>query len=388
MERDSDGELSRFLKRVQWVVVLAVILWLLMELGTVLIPFVIALLFGWMGDPIVDWLERRGYSRTLGVVAVYVVAMSILIIGVLVLVPLVERQIQTLIDSLPMYQAWIMETAIPWIEARLDVEISPWLDPQQLTELVRDHWQQAGGVATTTFGYLSRSGFVFLTWVVYLILIPILSFYFLRDWDLLVARVAALIPRNHIETVSALARDTDEVLGGFLRGQFLVMVAQGTFYAIGLQLIGLKLGILLGIVAGLISFIPWVGATVGAVLMLVAALVQEQGFNWQLLILGSLVFAAGQLIESYVLTPRLVGDRIGLHPVAVIFAVMAGGALFGFLGMLLALPVASVANVLLTHARVRYQQSQAYAGDASKSVIVETSGLITTDDDRNGPKQQ
>src|SRR5690606_27711269 len=137
----------------------------------------------------------------------------------------------------------------------------------------------------------------------------------------------------------------------------------------GLQLIGLRLGILVGLIAGLISFVPYLGATVGALLMLLAALVQAQGIDWQLLILGTVVFTAGQLLESYVLTPRIVGDKIGLHPVAVIFAVMAGGQLFGFLGMLLALPVAAVANVLLRYASERYRESDLYTGEQVPIVL-------------------
>ena len=192
------------------------------------------------------------------------------------------------------------------------------------------------------------------------------------------ARVSQLIPRDHYATVTRLARESDESLAAFLRGQFLVMLAQGAFYAIGLQLIGLRLGILVGLIAGLISFVPYLGATVGLIMMLLAAVVQAQGFDWQLLILGTIVFTAGQLFESYVLTPRLVGDRIGLHPVAVIFAVMAGGQLFGFVGMLIALPVAAVANVLLRFAHERYRASRLYTGTPS-TLVVDDRALVVTD---------
>ncbi len=153
------------------------------------------------------------------------------------------------------------------------------------------------------------------------------------------------------------------MLGAFIRGQFLVMIALGVIYAGGLTLVGLKLGLLIGLIAGLISFIPYLGATTGIVLAVIAALVQAQGFDFKLLISLGVVFTVGQLMESYVLTPRIVGDKIGLHPVAVIFAVMAGGQLFGFLGMLLALPVAAVANVLLRYAHARYTESELYAGE-------------------------
>ena len=180
--------------------------------------------------------------------------------------------------------------------------------------------------------------------------------------------------------MSRLAQESNDVLGGFIRGQFLVMLALGAIYATGLSIIGLNLGLLIGIIAGFISFIPYLGATTGIVLALLAAIVQAQGLDLKLLIGVGVVFTVGQLLESYALTPRIVGDKIGLHPVAVIFAVMAGGQLFGFLGMLLALPVAAVGNVLLRYAHEQYTQSDLYAGERAgivtqsnneRSVIIE-----------------
>ncbi|NZA27486.1 AI-2E family transporter [Luteimonas sp. SJ-92] len=383
MTERANAEIALFLKRLQWGLVLAVVFWLLWALGPILTPFVLAALLGWLGDPLVDRLEQRGRSRTVAVTLVFVVMVLLLVLALLILVPMVESQIVTLIDSLPTYREWFLQTALPWVEGRTGISIASWLDPQQLIDLVREHWQQAGGVAATFFGYVQRSGFAFIAWIVNLVLLPILTFYFLRDWDKLVERVAALVPRDHLATVTRLARESNDVLGGFLRGQFMVMLAQGAFYAIGLQAIGLRLGILVGLIAGLISFVPYLGAAVGAVLMLLAAVVQEQGIDWQLLILGGVVFTAGQLLESYVLTPRLVGDRIGLHPVAVIFAVMAGGQLFGFLGMLLALPVAAIANVMISFAQERYRQSRLYAGAPAGLVIGEQ--VVQTDAARREP---
>ncbi|MEZ0470628.1 AI-2E family transporter [Luteimonas salinilitoris] len=388
MSEPAGAAIALFLKRLQWGLVLAVIFWLLLALGPILTPFVLAALLGWLGDPLVDRIERSGRSRAVAVTLVFALMVLLLALALLILVPMIEEQVVTLIDTLPSYRDWFMLTAIPWVEQRTGVEISSWLDPQRLIELAREHWQQAGGFAATFFSYVQRSGFAFLTWIVNLVLLPILTFYFLRDWDRLVERVAALVPRNHLATVARLARESNDVLGGFLRGQFLVMLAQGAFYAVGLQAIGLRLGILVGLIAGLISFVPYLGAATGAVLMILAALVQEQGIDWQLLILGSVVFTAGQLLESYVLTPRLVGDRIGLHPVAVIFAVMAGGQLFGFVGMLLALPVAAVANVLITFAQERYRESRLYAGSATGLVIGEpVVGGGEGEDGRSEPPQ-
>lgn len=378
MAEHADEAIATFLRRLQWGLVAFAVLWLIGALGPILTPFVLAALLGWLGDPLVDRIERTGRSRGIAVSLVFLLMVLLLVLVLLILVPLIERQVVTLIDSLPVYREWLMGTAIPWMERRFGIEISEWMDPERLIEWVRGHWQQAGGVATTFMSYVSRSGFALIALIVNLVLVPILTFYFLRDWDVLVARVSQLIPRDHYATVTRLARESDESLAAFLRGQFLVMLAQGAFYAIGLQLIGLRLGILVGLIAGLISFVPYLGATVGLIMMLLAAVVQAQGFDWQLLILGTIVFTAGQLFESYVLTPRLVGDRIGLHPVAVIFAVMAGGQLFGFVGMLIALPVAAVANVLLRFAHERYRASRLYTGTPS-TLVVDDRALVVTD---------
>lgn len=379
-------EIARFFRRLQWALVLAVVVWLLMELGAILVPFVLALLLAWLGDPLVDRIERSGRSRAIGVVLVFTLMLLLVALALLILVPMLERQVVTLVESLPGIGVWITDSAVPWIEERTGITLAAWADPQRLFDLVQEYWQQVGGFAATVLGYVQRSGFMLVTWTINLVLLPILTFYFLRDWDALVARVEAMIPRNHLHTVTRLARESDERLGGFLRGQFLVMLAQGVFYAVGLQLIGLRLGILVGLIAGLISFIPFVGATVGAILMLLAALVQAQGIDWQLLLLGTAVFTAGQLLESYVLTPRLVGDRIGLHPVAVIFAVMAGGQLLGFLGMLIALPVAAVANVLLSFAYERYTASRMYNGPAPGSGEEGAASIVVVGDDKGTPR--
>jgi len=364
-----EAEIALFLRRLKTVVITGFGLWVTWLLAPILTPFVVALMLAWLGDPLVDRLEASGRSRNTSVVLVFVLMILLLTLALLILVPLIQSQIETLIVALPQGQEWLLGTAIPWIEQKTGVEIMAWLDPSRLFEWVRSHWQQAGGVASTFFGYVSRSGFAMVAWVINLALLPILAYYFLRDWDKLVERVASLIPRNHIEIVSRLARESNDVLGAFIRGQIAVMIALGVVYAAGLTLVGLNLGLLIGLVAGLISFIPYLGATTGVVLAVLAALVQSQGFDLKLLVLVGVVFTVGQLLESYVLTPRIVGDKIGLHPVAVIFAVMAGGQLFGFLGMLLALPAAAVINVLLRYAHERYRQSELYAGHGPTIVL-------------------
>ncbi|CAD7715180.1 Putative transport protein [Xanthomonas hydrangeae] len=364
-----EAEIALFLRRLKWVAVTVGVLWVVSLLSPILTPFVLALLLAWLGDPLVDRIERAGRSRNMAVSLVFVLALLLFVLALMILVPMIERQIMTLIDALPQMRTWAISTAIPWLEAKTGVELMGWLDPERLIDWIRSHWEQAGGAAKTFFGYVQRSGFAMVTWVINLALLPILAFYFLRDWDRLVERVAAVIPRAYIGTVSRLALESNDVLGGFIRGQFLVMLALGVIYATGLSIIGLNLGLLIGIIAGFISFIPYLGATTGIVLALLAAVVQAQGLDLKLLIGVGVVFTVGQLLESYVLTPRIVGDKIGLHPVAVIFAVMAGGQLFGFLGMLLALPVAAVANVLLRYAHEQYTHSDLYAGERAGIVL-------------------
>jgi len=353
-------EIARFLRRLQWTALGLGALWLLWLLAPVLTPFVIAAMLGWLGDPLVDRLERRGRSRNTAVTLVFTAMALVVILVLVILVPLIERQIATLITSLPHYRDWLVQTAIPWLEARTRIEISSWLDFNRLVELVRSNWERAGGIATTLLGYLSRSGFAILALVANVALLPVLTFFFLRDWDMLVARVASLIPRDHLDTALRLARESSDVLGAFLRGQFLVMIILGVMYGVGLWGVGLDLGILIGLIAGLLTFVPYLGPASGIILGCIAALVQFG--DWEHVAGVLAVFGVGQVIESYWLTPKLVGDRIGLHPAAVIFAVLAGGQLFGFLGMLLALPVAAVANVLLRYAEQRYTHSRLYAG--------------------------
>ncbi len=359
-------DIARFLRRVQWAAVVLAALWLLGLLAPVLTPFVIAALLGWLGDPVVDRLEAAGRSRSTAVAIVFSVMSLLFVIVLLLLLPMVQRQVITLIQSLPRYVAWVGDTLLPWVEARTRIDVDRYLDMGYLVTMVREHWESAGGVARTVLGYVTRSGSMLIGLAVNAVLVPVLAFFFLRDWDALVERIAALVPPRHLPTVSRLARESDAVLGGFLRGQFLVMVILGIGYAVGLQIVGLDLGILIGLIAGLLTFVPYVGPASLLVLGGIASLVQFG--DWQHLVGVLVVFGVGQVIESYWLTPKLVGDRIGLHPMAVIFSVLAGGQLFGFLGMLLALPVAAVTNVLLRYAQERYRASRLYG--AEEPVIV------------------
>ena len=355
--------IANFYRRVQWAVLVVAILWVIGQLGPVLTPFVFAALLSWLGDPVVDRLQARDLRRITAVGLVVAVMLVILTLGLLVLLPLLEQQLVTLVESVPRYRDWLVGVALPWLQHRTGLEIMSWLDPDRMFQLVGEHWEGAKGVATSVLGYVSRSGLALLGMVATIALTPVVTFFFLRDWDLIVAKIASLIPRRYYPTVALLARESDAVLGGFLRGQFLVMLIMGVLYGVGLWAVGLDVGVLIGVAAGLLTFVPYLGPTTVVVLGGIAALVQYG--DWQHLLGVGVVWGLGQVIESYVLTPKLVGDRIGLHPMAVIFSVMAGGQLFGFLGMLLALPVAAVINVLLRYVEERYRHSRAYTDEAA-----------------------
>jgi predicted PurR-regulated permease PerM len=336
---------------------IAAITWLIYLLSPVLTPFVFATMLAYLGDPLADKLETYRLSRTQAVIVVFL-AMSLVLIPVLLWLPTqLEAQIARFLGSLPVYAKWLNETAIPWFHQRLGFEIHP-LETDAVINAVKSHWQKAGGIVTAIIGSLSHSGQALAAWLMNLLLIPVITFYLLRDWDSLMIKIHDLLPKRIAPAVSRLAGEFDTVLSAFIRGQLYVMLALGCIYSIGLWLTGLDLALVIGMLAGLISFVPYLGAVVGIVMAAIAALVQFHDlFN---LAWVALVFIVGQSLEGMVLTPMLVGDKIGLHPVAVIFAIMAGGQLFGFLGVLLALPAASIIMVLLRHAHEFYKDSDFY----------------------------
>lgn len=341
--------------------------YLLYLLAPILLPFAIATFLAYLGDPLVDKLEslqiknwRLGRGASVGLVFV---CLTLMIATVLIIViPGIEAQIDLFIQKLPAYLRWINTELLPLLNRHLQLELEPFNSARLLT-LVKSNWQQAGGIFATVLTSMSRSGTVIVAWLMNLILIPVLSFYLLRDWDILVRKIYFLIPRRYAAKVGKLAQESDQVLSAFIRGQFYVMIALGIIYSVGLALIGLDLALLIGMTAGLISFVPYLGSIVGIVTACIATLFQFQDAFYLLPV--SLVFLVGQTIEGMFLTPWLVGDRIGLHPVAVIFAVLAGGQLFGFLGVLLGLPLASIIMVLLRHIHELYKDSEFYSSDST-----------------------
>lgn len=331
-----------------------VLFWLLQP---ILLPFVLGALVGYFGDPIVDRIEARGGSRTFGVVIVFLVFTGLSLLGLLIAVPMLLSQLDGLVGRVPAIYAWLRDVVLPWLEERtlLSGARLPTID---WSAEIAQNWQSVGKMTAKTIGSLTGSGLDILLWLANLALVPVVAFYMMRDWDDIAARLLRLLPRDWQAGTRQMTSEADEVVGAFLRGQFIVMCALGALYAVGLWIVGVDLALLLGVVAGLASIVPYLGFIVGIVASLAAAWLQFH--EWLPLLYVALVFGVGQLVESMVLTPVLVGDRIGLHPVAVIFALMAGGQLAGFVGVVVALPVAAVIMVFARHAVDHYRRSDLY----------------------------
>lgn len=331
--------------------------WVFYQLSPVLMPFFIAALLAYLGDPLVDKLETWKLSRTASVTVVFAVLFIGLSIMLLVMLPLLSAQVAKLFTNLPGYLTTTQTLIEPWlVKAGLPTDV---FNFQTLKQALSSYWSEMGQMAGGVFSYMTRSGMVLLQWVGNLVLIPVLTFYLLRDWDLLVARFRELLPRRYSGKFIQMSLECDDMLAGFIRGQLMVMLALAIIYTVGLSIIGLELALLLGVIAGVVSFVPYLGLIVGIALSGLAAFFQFG--EWLPVVYVAIVFSVAQMIEGMVLTPRFVGERIGLHPVAVIFAVLAGGQLFGFTGVLLALPVAAVVMVLLRHAHERYISSHLYS---------------------------
>ncbi len=329
-------------------------------LEPILLPFVMGGLIGYLGDPVVDALERHRVNRTLGVVVVFLLISALFVGAMVFAIPLLVEQLDMLVRKVPLIYQWLTDQAVPWLQQRLNLPASK-LPAVDWSSQLADNWQSVGKVTATTLKQITGSGISLLVGMANLALVPVVAFYLMRDWDVLINKALSLFPLTWQARVIEIVGEADEVVGAFLRGQFVVMCALGVIYGVGLWLVGLQLALLLGVIAGLASIVPYLGFTVGILASGIAAYAQFQ--DWTALLWVGLVFGVGQAIESMVLTPVLVGDRIGLHPVAVIFALMAGGQIGGFVGVVLALPVAAVIMVFVRHAILHYRASTIYGGE-------------------------
>lgn len=323
-------------------------------LGPILAPFVSAAILAYICVPLVDRLERRKMPRSLAVMLVMTLVILLIIGLIVVMVPLVLDQVALLSAKVPPMLEWVRTALIPWIAERTGM--SPGEGWSKLKDALARNFQSAAQWLATLLPTLGASGLALLGFVG--MLVPVALFFFLRDWHRFVGLIADIIPRRLLADVSSIAREIDSVLGEFLRGQLSVMVALSLIYAIGLWMVGLDGALSIGLLAGTLSFVPYLGFAFGVLLGIFAAATQFQAWGGVLGVWG--VFLVGQLLESYVLTPKLVGDRVGLHPLGVVFAIMAFGHLLGFVGVLLAVPFAAAGLVLVRYFLRQYKAGALY----------------------------
>ncbi|RLZ11013.1 AI-2E family transporter [Acinetobacter sp. 2JN-4] len=357
------------LRRIFILAGLALLIWVIYLLKPIVIPFVAAFFIAYLFSPLVDVLVKIKLPRWLAISVVFIGIGVTLTVVLWFLVPLVWKQLMYARDSIPAGIHWINATFLPWLSETFDL-VPMELDTDQISKVVMEYVQtNYSSDSVQTFALrLAQSGLNFIQLGGLIVLIPVISFYFLLDWNRMLQSFRRLIPRPYEASTLTIIRECHSVLGAFVKGQFLVMLLLGIIYAVGLQLIGLEVGLIIGMIAGLASIIPYLGFAVGIIAAIIASLFQF-GLDWVHLLLVGGVFLFGQMVEGYVLQPFLLGDKIGLSPVAVVFAVLAGAQLAGFLGMLIALPVAAVIVVLLRHARDNYEKSRLYGLPADMVAI-------------------
>lgn len=348
-------------KMVAWGAILAVVLLFVTLFQQVLLPFVVGLAIGYVLDPVADWLEHRKVPRWLAAVLALSLFAVLALVVIVLAFPLIQTQVIAAAEALPGYAkkiegwlAWVISFAADTLDEG---------DMQRLRDAVGGQV----GKAVTLFGQLVRklfsSGMALINVVTFVFVTPIVAFYLLRDWDRLLHWLDNLAPRQHVETVREQARLIDETLSGFVRGQATVCLTLGFGYGIALTIAGLQFGFVVGILSGILAFVPYVGSIFGLVASFGLAVLQFDETYRIGIVVG--IFLLGQVIEGNVLTPKLVGEQVGLHPVWVIFALFAGGAVLGFLGVLLALPVAATVGVLVRFAVKQYRSSPMYLGESS-----------------------
>lgn len=354
-------DLPRADRRIQtaaWTAVGLALLGLFYLLSPILTPFAIAAVFAYICDPAVNALVARRLPRPAAVLLVIVAMGGALLLSFLVVVPLVYREIVALIARLPELIERLNTGLLPLLQSRFDVDIQ--LDVASLRNWIGEHREQATDLIPLLLTHAGKGGLAVIAVAANLLLVPIVMFYLLQEWPRIITALKNALPRPMLPRTLKIVGDIDSVLSEFLRGQLSVMLLLAAFYSIGLWIAGLKFALPVGVLTGLLAFIPFVGFGGGLLLAVLAALLQ--GGGWPPLIGVAVVFGIGQLLESYVLTPYLVGERIGLHPLAVIFALMAFGQLFGFVGMLIALPASAAILVGLRELKDEWFSSPVYLG--------------------------
>ena len=349
-----------------WLSATVVFILFIFVFRSILLPFLAGLALAYFLDPVADYLERRGLSRLASTIVMLLAFVVLFIIALAVIVPILATQAAEFVSHLPGYFAQLQA-----LIANLSIETT-WLskytgiDAQSLQTGIDELLKQSAGFLTKLVQGIWSSGKAVIDVAGLLIVTPVVAFYMLLDWDRMVAKVDGWVPRDHVETVRRLGKDVNHAIAGFVRGQGTVCIVLGVFYAVGLTVAGLNFGLLIGLFAGLISFIPYVGSMVGLVLSVGVAVVQFWP-DWIMIVIIAAIFFVGQAIEGNILQPKLVGDSVGLHPVWLMFALFAFGTLFGFTGLLIAVPAAAAVGVLVRFALEKYLDSDLYVGDSEEA---------------------
>lgn len=354
---------------IYWGIAAAGFLLFLYVFGGILGPFLFGAAIAYLTDPLADKLEGFGLSRVAATLVINVVAFCVVVIAVVSVAPLLIDQTQQLVERAPGYIESLAQRAHEAFP-----KLFPDFSAAEAATAAASGGEDGGGAALSepatrwgmaAFKSLVTGGLAFIDFLAVVVVTPIVAFYLLLDWDRVVASIDSVLPRKHVDTIRKLAKEIDETLSAFLRGQLLVCLILGSFYAVALTLAGLPFGALIGLFAGIISFIPFVGSMIGLLLSVGIAMAHFWGDWWHIALIAG-IFLTGQAVEGNVLTPMLVGGRVGLHPVWLIFALSAFGSVFGFPGLLVAVPVAASLGVVARWGVGQYQQSDLYTGGRSK----------------------
>ena len=342
-----------------WVGVLLVALALMFVFSSILLPFVAGAALAYLLDPLANWFERQGFSRFAATMTLLVLFIVVLVALSLLVLPILVNQILLLAENIPVYLGRVDELVTSILQSSWAQSLG--VDPAAVRTSLGGLFNQGATWITTVITSLWSGGLALINILALLVVTPVVAFYLLYDWDRMIALIDSWIPRDSVDEVRMLAREVDRVLAGFVRGQALVSLTLGTFYAAGLVILGVNFGFLIGLVAGIVSFIPYLGSTLGFVVSVGIALLQFWP-EWIMPTATAALFISGQMIEGYILQPYMIGTNVGLHPVWLMFALFAFGVLFGFVGLLIAIPMAAAVGVLVRYALSRYLAGPLYRG--------------------------
>jgi len=337
-----------------WGIGFAVFILALWSLGNVILPFVAGMAIAYFLDPIADRLETVGFSRTAATATITFAALIAAILLIILLVPMLAGQLVALVKAAPDYFTQLQMVLADQFPSIME-------DGSSVRRAMLSFGETMQGQSGAFANAVLVSAFSILDAVIFIVVAPVVAFYMLLDWDRMISVIDSWLPRDHLDNLRGLARDVDAVLAGFVRGQFTVCAILGTFYAMALMLVGLQFGLVVGLIAGLLTFIPYVGSVMGGILAIGLALFQFWGSPEWIVVVG-VIFVVGQVVEGNVLTPKLVGSSVGLHPVWLMFALSAFGSLMGITGMLVAVPVAASLGVFFRFGIGQYLQGKLYKG--------------------------